>query len=147
MSSGSSFVVFSLSSVGTTRKRPPLGVESRRCDQSELFTQDTSDLAVGTKKLLDSKVSFLRTPEAGRNRIACLSTKVRWLRNQWVWLLGYGWQALAVAYGYPKVSPLRMQTGRLLGRSSQVAKVRFLREPYHVTHCMFVIYNKVSLTY
>jgi hypothetical protein len=147
MSSGSSVVVFSLSSVGATQERPPLGVESRSCDQSELFTQDGADPAVEMKKVLDTKVSFLRIPEAGRNRIASLGTKVRWLRTQWVWLLGYGWQAFAVAHGYPKVSRLRMQSGRLPMRLSQIAKVSFLRTVLVVTHCIFVIYNKVSVAY
>src|SRR5260221_1038041 len=147
MSSGSSVVVFSLSSVGAARRRPPLGVESRSCDQSELFTQDGSDPAVETKKVLESKVSFLRIPEVVPDRIASLGTKVRWLRNRWVWLLGYGWQAFAVACGYPKVSRLRIQSGRLPVRPSRIAKVRFLRTVLLVTPCMFVIYNKVSVAY
>ena len=147
MSSGSSVVVFSLSSVGATQERPPLGVESRSCDQSELFTQDGADPAVEMKKVLDTKVSFLRTPVSWLVGAGSIRTKVSWLRNRCSWLLSHGCQGFPEVYGPAKVSWLRTQSGWFLMTLGQVAKVRFLRNTYPVTHCMFAIYNKVSLTY
>ena len=120
MTKPSSIVVLSLLSTKAVR---PVGLDarqSRSCKQSEVFTRAGADLPITVKKVLATKVRFLRIPVSWLFGAGSVRTKVSWLRTQSGWFL--------------------MTLG-------QVAKVRFLRNTYPVTHCMFAIYNKVSLTY
>jgi hypothetical protein len=147
MTKPSSIVVLSLPSTKAVR---PVGLDarqSRSCKQSEVFTRAGADLRITVKKVLATKVSFLRIPVSWLFDAGSVRTKVSWLRNRCSWLLSHGCQDFPEVYAPAKVSCLRTQSGWFLMACDQVAKVRFLRNTYHITHCMFAIYNKVSLTY
>jgi len=148
MSKLSSIVVFSLFSARVLRAAcPGRRRESHSCDQSEVFTLAGADPAVKVKKVLDTKVSFLRTPLSWRMGAGSVRAKVSWLRNGCIRLVDHARQAFAWVFGAPKVSRLRTLISRFLMPFGQAVKVRFLRTTVSVTHCIFVIYNKVSLTY
>jgi len=147
MTKPSSIVVLSLLSSKAVRPDGLYAIESPSCKQSEVFTRARADLPIRVKKVLATKVSFLRTPVSWLVGAGSIRTKVSWLRNRCSWLLSHGCEGLPEVYAPAKVSWLRTQSGWLLVTLGQVAKVRFLRPACHVTHCMFVIYNKVSLTY
>lgn len=102
---------------------------------------------VKMKKVLETKVRFLRNPLSWPITTAFLRTKVSWLRNRCIWLVAAACQAFARVNGLAKVSRLRMQSGGAAIGLGQADKVRFLRTTVLVTHCTFVIYNKVSLAY
>jgi hypothetical protein len=147
MTKPSSIVVLSLLS---TKAERPVGLSTREspsCKQSEVFTRARADLPIREKKALATKVSFLRTPVSWLVGAGFIRTKVSWLRNRCSWLLNHGCQGFADVYAPAKVSWLRTRSGWFLMTWGQVAKVRFLRNAYNVTHCTFAIYNKVSLTY
>ena len=147
MTKPSSIVVLSLLSSKAVRPVGLYAIECPSCKQSEVFTRARADLPIRVKKVLATKVSFLRTPVSWLVGAGSIRTKVSWLRNRCSWLLSHGCQGFPEVYAPAKVSWLRTQSGWFRMTLAQVAKVRFLRPAYHVTHCMFVIYNKVSLTY
>jgi hypothetical protein len=147
MTKPSSIVVLSFLSTKAVR---PVGLyarESPSCRQSEVFTRAGANQPITVKKVLATKVRFLRIPASWVSGAGSLRTKVSWLRNRCSWLLSHACQGFPEVYGPAKVSWLRTQSGWFLMTLGQVAKVRFLRNTYPVTHCMFAIYNKVSLTY
>jgi len=147
MTKPSSIVVLSLLSTKAVRLVGLDARQSRSCKQSEVFTRAGADLPITVKKVLATKVRFLRIPVSWLFGAGSIRTKVSWLRNRCSWLLSHGCQGFPEVYGPAKVSWLRTQSGWFLVTLGQVAKVRFLRNTYPVTHCMFAIYNKVSLTY
>jgi hypothetical protein len=147
MTKPSSIVVLSLLSSKAVRPVGLYAIESPSCKQSEVFTRARADLPIRVKKVFASKVSFLRIPVSWLVDAGSIRTKVSSLRNRCSWLLSHGCQGFPEDCAPAKVSCLRTQSGWFLMTLGQVAKVRFLRHAYHVTHCMFAIYNKVSLTY
>lgn len=98
------------------------------------------------KKSLEAKVSFLRSPLPVRVKSAEMGAKVRFLRTCCIRLLCVGYQRFPRVERIGKVSSLRMVSHPAAMGACEWAKVRFLRTVVLVTHCIFVIYNKVSLT-
>lgn len=147
MTNPSSIVVLSLLSTKGMRPIRPRPWRERTSEQSEVFTLSGANLPLELKKVFGNKVRFLRTAVAWLLSPDSVGPKVSWLRKGCIWLLGHGYQGLPEVFRQAKVSWLRSPFGWLLMILGQAAKVRFLRHTYPVSHCTFVIYNKVSLTY
>ena len=147
MTNPSSLVVLSLLSTKGMRPIRPRPWRERTSEQSEVFTLSGANLPLELKKVFGTKVRFLRTAVPRMLGSGSVGPKVSWLRKGCIWLLSHGYQGLPEVLRQTKVSWLRSPCGWFLMTLGQVAKVRFLRHTYLVSHCTFVIYNKVSLTY